>query len=576
MSFFSKLKPIFWDEDLKAGPIKSHFHFRRIWEITMLLTAGVTLVPLIIMGIIDYNLARASFESEALLRMNQLVSNTRRSVSFYLAERKNALDNVVRGNTFQELSVSTHLRLHLADLKRNFADFTRLGVYDTQGKPVANTGPDDTPVSGNEKWQAAGDTRVQITDTFRNRNNEPRFGISAGHGLPSGGYYTLRADLDARALNEILKNLELGEQADVFVVNTTGVLQTPSRYYGDVLEKVQLPLLSFTREIRVSERKNNRGEAVIIGHADVEGSPFMLMIVQPKSELMKSWLDTHMKLIWILALSILVVIIVIFGVGTYLVDMIFKADQERAMIQHRAEHTNQMASIGRLAAGVAHEINNPLAVINEKAGLVKDLFTFKEEYKGDDRLMLQMDHIIGSVERCAFITKRLLRFARHIDDIQIREIDLKDVIHETLEFLHKEAEYRSITVEMDAPDDIPRIMSDRGKLQQIFLNLINNAFAAMSDGGHLDIRIEKVAEDAVVVHVGDNGIGISNHNVKRIFEPFFSTKKKKGGTGLGLSISYGLVQELDGRISVESELGQGTTFHITLPLVMDEGGKVCT
>jgi len=576
MSFFSKLKPIFWDEDLKAGPIKSHFHFRRIWEITMLLTAGVTLVPLITMGIIDYNLARESFESEALLRMDQLVSNTRRSVSFYLAERKNALDNVVRYNAYQTLTVPAHLESHLVDLKRNFADFTRLGIYDAQGKPVTNTGPDDAPVSRGQKWMAAKDTRIQITDTFRNRNAEPRFGISAGHGIPRGGYYTLRADLDARAVHEILKDLELGERADVFVVNTTGVLQTPSRYYGNILEKVQLPRLSFARDIGVTERKDNQGEAVIIGYADVEGSPFMLMIVQPKSELMKSWLDTHMKLIWILALSILVVIMVIIGVGTYLVDMIFKSDQERAMIQHRAEHTNQMASIGRLAAGVAHEINNPLAIINEKAGLVKDLFTFKEEYKGDDRLMQQMDHIIGSVERCAYITKRLLRFARHIDDIQVREIDLSDVIHETLEFLHKEAEYRSITVEMDASEDIPRIMSDRGKLQQIFLNLINNAFAAMSDGGHLEVRIEQNAEDAVSVHVTDNGIGISRHNIKRIFEPFFSTKKKNGGTGLGLSISYGLVQEINGRISVESELGQGTTFHITLPLVMDEGENTCT
>lgn len=151
MSFFSKLKPIFWDEDLKAGPIKSHFHFRRIWEITMLLTAGVTLVPLITLGIIDYNLARESFESQALLRMDQLVSNTRRSVSFYLAERKNALDNVVRYNAYQTLTVPDRLESHLVDLKRNFTDFTRLGIYDAQGKPVINTGPDDTPVSRSQK-----------------------------------------------------------------------------------------------------------------------------------------------------------------------------------------------------------------------------------------------------------------------------------------------------------------------------------------------------------------------------------------------------------------------------------------
>ncbi len=576
MSFFSKLKPIFWDEDLKAGPIKSHFHFRRIWEIALLLTAGVTLVPLITMGVIDYNLTRKSIESEALLGMDRLVSNTRRIISFYLDERQNALDNVIRENTFQELSTQVQLKMHLTDLRRNFPDFTRLVVYDAQGKPAASIGAaDEPPGAVGSHRRTAGDARVQITEAFKNNRQAIRFGISAGHGLPTGGYFTLRADLDARHFHGILKELEIGTRTDVFVVNRDGVLQTPSRYHGDALSALQLPLPDFSHGIRVIESETKRGEPLIIGHADVAGSPFMLMIVQPKSELMKAWYDTHVKLIWLLALSFFIVAVVIFGVATYLVDMIFKADQERAMIQHQAEHTNRMASIGRLAAGVAHEINNPLAIINEKAGLTKDLLTYKEEYKGDERLMQQMDHIIASVERCAYITKRLLGFARHIDDVQIREVSLQDVICETLEFLHKEAEYRSITVAVDVPDDIPQIMSDRGKLQQIFLNLMNNAFVAMRDGGNLEIQAQKSGADAVSIQVADNGIGISPNNVKRIFEPFFSTKKKKGGTGLGLSITYGLVQELTGRISVESELGKGTTFHIILPLTMPQGDNTC-
>ena len=576
MSFFSKLKPIFWDEDLKAGPIKSHFHFRKIWKITMLLTTGVTLIPLIMMGIIDYNLTRKSIESEAFLRMNQLVSNTHRSISFYLAERRKVLDNVVRENTFQELIKKGHLDMHLADLKRNFSDFIRLGVYYENGKLLADTATNNADVSDMEKLRPVKDTGVQITDTFRTSNNEIRFGISVSHGLFEGGFFILRGDMDAAGFYEILDNLKIGDQSDAFIVNREGVLQTPSRFHGNVLEKIRLSMPAISKKIRVIERKDDHGKPLIIGYADIEGSPLMLMIAQPKSELMKSWHDTHMEVIWLLALTIAIVIIVVFGVGTYLVDMIFKADQERAMIQHQAEHTNRMASIGRLAAGVAHEINNPLAIINEKAGLVKDLFQFKKEYKGDDRLMQNMDQIIISVERCAYITRRLLGFARHIDDIQIREVSLRNVICETLEFLHKEAEYRSISVKVDVPDNIPLIKSDRGKLQQIFLNLINNSFAAMNDGGHLDIQIEKSREEeSVIVHVKDNGVGISQNNVKRIFEPFFSTKKKSGGSGLGLSITYGLVQELDGRISVKSKLGHGTTFHITLPLVMNEGDKTC-
>ena len=118
---------------------------------------------------------------------------------------------------------------------------------------------------------------------------------------------------------------------------------------------------------------------------------------------------------------------------------------------------------------------------------------------------------------------------------------------------------------MDVAENLPEFESDRGKLQQIFLNLVNNAFQAMSDGGILTITARPSENGDLTFTVADNGCGIPEADRKRIFEPFFSTKKKRGGTGLGLSITYGLVQELGGRISVSSEIGKGTEFTITLP-----------
>jgi signal transduction histidine kinase len=241
-----------------------------------------------------------------------------------------------------------------------------------------------------------------------------------------------------------------------------------------------------------------------------------------------------------------------------------------------AEYANKMASIGRLAAGVAHEINNPLAIINEKAGLIKDMFTYKEEYTKDPKLHTTVDSILSSVERCGRITKRLLRFARHMD-VSIQTINLKEIIHEVLGFLGKEAEYRSINVSVDVPEDIPEFECDRGKLQQIFLNLMNNALAAMGDGGHLDAKVTRKDADHVSVTISDNGCGIPESDIEHVFEPFFSTKTKKGGTGLGLSITYGLVHEIEGRIDVQSKIDEGTSFTVTLPLKMTqkEGAETC-
>ena len=191
------------------------------------------------------------------------------------------------------------------------------------------------------------------------------------------------------------------------------------------------------------------------------------------------------------------------------------ADQKRAMVQHEAEHTSRMASIGRLAAGVAHEINNPLAAINEKAGFIRDLLTFKERYKEDEKLLKLADSVISSVDRCSYITKRLLSFARHIN-MSMQTVNLKNIISEVLEFLHKEAEYKSIIVSVDISEDIPEFESDRGKLQQLFLNLINNAFAAMSGGGYMDIAVARNGDEHVSVMIKDDGCGIPREDQTRV------------------------------------------------------------
>jgi signal transduction histidine kinase len=230
-----------------------------------------------------------------------------------------------------------------------------------------------------------------------------------------------------------------------------------------------------------------------------------------------------------------------------------------------AERNSQLASIGQLAAGVAHEINNPLALINETAGYVKDLFTIKQQYKDDPDLVEHIDSIIDAVERCGTITRQLLGFARRFD-VQTQPINLNDIVADVINFHKKEAEYRNITIHVDIPETIPLIETDRGKLQQIILNLVNNAFQAIDNGCFLDVRAEMDGPEQVRLFIRDNGCGISEDHLNKVFEPFFTTKKEGQGTGLGLSITYGLVQKLHGNITVQSKTGQGTTFVVTLPV----------
>jgi signal transduction histidine kinase len=176
------------------------------------------------------------------------------------------------------------------------------------------------------------------------------------------------------------------------------------------------------------------------------------------------------------------------------------------------------------------------------------------------------------VERCGTITKRLLNFARHVD-MNIQEIRLDEVIREVMGFLNKEANYRCIQLSLDVAEDVPPFESDKGKLQQIFLNLLTNAFAALDDGGRLNITVKMMNANFVSAEFKDDGCGIPQADLDRIFEPFFTTKAKEGGTGLGLSITYGLVQELGGEIDVQSKIGNGTTFTVILPLNIQKHGE---
>jgi two-component system, NtrC family, sensor kinase len=221
---------------------------------------------------------------------------------------------------------------------------------------------------------------------------------------------------------------------------------------------------------------------------------------------------------------------------------------------------------------VAHEINNPLAIINEKGGLMKDLIEFTPDFPEQGKFLGLAESILQSVERCRAITHRLLGFARRMD-VQIEVLELNELLREVLGFLEKEAFHRNIEMRLQLADDLPRISSDRGQLQQVFLNIVNNAFQAVDDGGSVSMTSWDRDPDTVGVSVQDNGRGMSEETLKHIFEPFFTTKKGQG-TGLGLSITYGIVKKLGGDIEVHSKEGQGTTFTVFLPKKVAQGAGV--
>ena len=239
---------------------------------------------------------------------------------------------------------------------------------------------------------------------------------------------------------------------------------------------------------------------------------------------------------------------------------------ERVSLEAQLTQADKLSSIGLLAAGVAHEINTPLAVISSYAQMLS------KQLKGDARLAPVLDKITQQSFRAAEIANGLLNFSR-TSTTEFRNTDLNQVIRDTLSLLEHQFKTAEIFVDLDLAGDLPLIHGNPGKLQQVFLNLLLNAKEAMQGGGRL--RVATLANDRenyIGALVSDSGSGIAAEHLKRIYDPFFTTKTlpKPGdrrGTGLGLSVSYGIIQEHAGKIHVESSIGAGTTFRLEFPLL---------
>jgi two-component system NtrC family sensor kinase len=389
--------------------------------------------------------------------------------------------------------------------------------------------------------------------------------------------FILAMTLDATLMNAPLAQLPLDDGDDAFVINGNGVLQTPTRNLGNRFEMFPIALpLSGSVGTRVIKTIDPKGGSILLGIAPIAESPFSVVMIRQVSGIMDLWLIPRLRLIGFMIFSIALILACIIGGATYMVGRIHTADRHRVQALHQVEYANKLASIGRLASGVAHEINNPLAIINQKTGLIKDLFSMHPEWGGNPKLMGLVDDVLGSVRRCGAITRRLLDFARHMET-SVEPVDLEAVIRQVLAFMEKEAERRHIAVSVTPLGTIPTFEADHGNLQQIFLNLINNAFAAMADGGRLAITIRPHGDRHVQVVVSDTGHGIPEDDLKRVFEPFFSTRQGHGGTGLGLSVTYCMISEMGGSITVDSQVNIGTRFTIHLPLTPPgaTGGNAC-
>lgn len=540
----------------------------------LLLFGSIHLSVMASLSFIQYrNLLREETRTNARLS----AESARQAIEAYLQKLTTAIGIISEAYSFHELAKQEKLDKVFAKLNQDFFGVVDLSVIGPDGVQQAYSGPFNLLGKNylTKEWYTRTlAKKVYISEVFMGYRHVPHFVIAVSKMMPERqGHWVLRVSIDTEKLDRFMATIYSEVITDIFLVNQSGELQNSSRHYGKVNDHFPLPDLPPMRSIRLEEKSGKNSVLYAFGH--VEQTPWVVVLELQGYAGKESWLAFQRQIMWLFSICITLVVIIAYWLARHVAMTVRSADDERNALLAQTEHTNKLASVGRLAAGVAHEINNPLAIINEKAGLMQDLLEHTNDFVYKEKFLKQLTSLQGAVDRSRTITHRLLGFARRMD-VKFEPVQVNDVINEVLGFLAKEASYHNIEIIDDLQPDLPLVKSDRGQLQQIFLNIINNAIDAVGKDGDIRITSFLMNPHHLQVDIADNGPGIPPEVLDKIFEPFFTTKtgKETQGTGLGLSITYGLVKKLGGEIFVDSAVGTGSTFTLVFPVISDKPGGI--
>ncbi|WP_022663590.1 sensor histidine kinase [Desulfospira joergensenii] len=549
---------------INGSPQEHYTILKRNFIIVMLV---ITTLPLATMVMINYFQYRSHLRTQIISPLYAMAEKTRHSFELFLDQHLATIRFISATYNYDDLNDEKNIRKILISLKKEWRGFVDIGLINGEGTLVSYAGPYSLVGKNYSEQISFQETQVKgkyISNVFMGHRKYPHIVIAVQHLSESGQSWIIRATVDTDFFDALISSMGLPRLTDAFLVNREGTLQTNSLYFGNTLENcnICLPRMTPSGTSRFRELNDQKQDYIIVSSA-FSIADYVLVIVQPQSVALKSWYALKTEMIVIFFISLFVIIFSILKMATVMVNRIRTSDENRETMLEELQHAQKLSSIGRLAAGVAHEINNPLAIINEKAGLMSDLIDLSKDFHQKTKFSGLTQSILDSVNRCRTITHRLLGFSKRID-IKIEEIDMNNIIHEVLAFMEKDILYRKIDISLNLSESLVLIQSDHGQIQQILINLLSNAFAAVEDLGRVEIQTENTVDNGIRVIISDNGCGMPKDVLKNIFDPFFSTKKEKG-TGLGLSITYGIIKKLGGQISVDSQLGKGSVFTFNLP-----------
>ena len=545
-------------------------HYKKLWLKIISTTLGFSLIPLIALGVTIYYQFSVSYSAKIYENLKTLAENRRSALDLFFDERVSQLATIAHTHSLKQLGDESYLNKLFDTMQTRSKSYIDIGIIDQEGNHLAYIGPYPELKEVNykkEDWfQSAMSGGVYISDVFLGYRKFPHF-IIAIMSREGDKSWILRATINSDIIDSIVRAAQIGKKGDAFIINKRNILQTAPRFSGDLFGFPKSPDFSKIVEPQVESIKID-GNPGLFAATQLINTNWILVVKEDPREQLTPLLRARTIAGFLFLGGILLIVIGAFLSTRSMMQQLIRVDREKAVSEDMVIQSSKMAALGKMAAGIAHEINNPLAVIGEKAGWIKDLLAEEdpaktENFKEFEDAVKRIEH---HVERAKKVTHRLLGFARRMEPT-LEQVDINKTLNETVDFLENESRFRNIDIQIDPKNSLPTIMSDSSQLQQVFLNIINNAIDAIGKGGQIVIRTAHLPlNNEIMIEIADNGPGIPKENLGKIFDPFFTTKEVGKGTGLGLSIVYSIIEKLGGRIMVASEEGQGTTFTIYLPV----------
>lgn len=544
--------------------------------------ASMILLPLVpfvsVLGI-GYYYFTESLQNNTIASIRRIVHDHRQMIESFLMERKADLEFILNTFTFEDLSRPDTLKHTFGSLQKESSAFVDLGIFDENGLHVAYHGPYQLSgkVYDQAPWfKAVVKNGFYISDVFLGYREVPHFVIAVAK-MNQDRQWVIRATIDTQIFNDLVKKVHIGETGEAYLLDAEGVFQTERRSGGALMKKdPDRPQYGPVHDgIKTFIDSDVHGEPFLYATTWLKNGSWLLVVRQEKADAFKALHQASYLIVFISVLGGAIIVPVALFLTSLIIHRMERMDQEKDQLGEQLIRAGRLAEIGEMASGFAHEINNPLQIIKSEYALIEMIFAELKE-KGDIKesqdladLEDSIDQIKLQVDRCADITQAILQFGRKEEPVT-KDIELRTFIPEVVGMVANKAGVHGIAIEQEISDDNSEVHGDLRHLQQVLVNLLNNAIDAViarhgSSGGTIWIDSNPVENEQVEIKIRDNGSGISSENLKKVFTPFFTTKPVGKGTGLGLSVCYGIINKMGGGMAVASQKNVGTTFTIRLP-----------